>query len=49
MVTGDNRQLHRQSSQTPSDTIGSHADKNLQTLTTKPLDPVNQIALAIED
>ena len=48
MVTGANRQLHRQSSQNPNDTIGSHADQKLPNLTTKPLDPVNQIALAIE-
>ena len=49
MVTGANRQLHRQSSQNPlNDTIGSHANHNLSNLTTKPLDPVNQIALAIE-
>ena len=38
VVTGANRQLHRQSSQKLNDTIGSHAE---------PLDPVNQIALAI--
>ena len=48
MVTGANRQLHRQSSQKLNDTAGSHADQNLPNLTTKPLDPVNQIALAIE-
>ena len=51
MVTGANRQLHRQSSQNPqslNDTTGSHADKNVTTSTTAPLDPVNQIALAIE-
>ena len=48
MVTGANRQLHRQSSQNPNDTIGSHAEQNLPHLTTKPLDPVNQIAIAIE-
>ena len=48
MVTGANRQLHRQSSQNPNDTIGSHAEQNLSHLTTKPLDPVNQIAIAIE-
>ena len=29
MVTGANRQLHRQSSQKPNDTIGSHVDQNL--------------------
>ena len=48
MVTGANRQLHRQSSQKLNDTAGSHAEQNLPNLTTKPLDPVNQIALAIE-
>ena len=48
MVTGANRQLHRQSSQKLNDTAGFHADQNLPNLTTKPLDPVNQIALAIE-
>ena len=51
MVTGANRQLHRQSSQNPqslNDTTGSHADQNATTSTTAPLDPVNQIALAIE-
>ena len=48
MVPGANRQLHRQSSQNPNDTIGSHAEQNLSHLTTKPLDPVNQIAIAIE-
>ena len=51
MVTGANRQLHRQSSQNPqslNDTIGSHADQTASSLTNKPLDPVNQIALAIE-
>ena len=48
MVTGANRQLHRQSSQKPKDTVGSHADHNLSNSTAKPLDPVNQIALAIE-
>ena len=47
MVTGANRQLHRQSSQKLNDTIGSHAD-HMSNLTAKPLDPVNQIALAIE-
>ena len=41
MVTGANRQLHRQRSQKLNDTIGSHADNNLQNLTGKPLDPVN--------
>ena len=49
MVTGANRPLHRQSSQKLNETVGSHADQNLTNLTTKPLlDPVNQIALAIE-
>ena len=51
MVTGTNRQLHRQSSQNPqslNDTVGSHADQTTSTLTNKPLDPVNQIAQAIE-
>ena len=48
MGTAANRQLFRQSSQNPSDTIGSHADQNLPNLTAKPLDPVNQIVLAIE-
>ena len=48
MVTGANRQLHRQSSQKLNDTVGSHADHNLSNSTVKPLDPVNQIALAIE-
>ena len=47
MVTGANRQLHRQSSQKLNDTTGSHAD-HMSNLTTKPLDPVNQIAFAIE-
>ena len=28
MMTGDNRQLHRQSSQRLNDTVGSHADHN---------------------
>ena len=51
MVTGANRQLHRQSSQNPqslNDTLGSHADQTASTVTNKPLDPINQIALAIE-
>ena len=51
MVTGANKQLHRQSSQNPqslNDTVGSHADQTTSTLTNKPLDPVNQIAQAIE-
>ena len=51
MVTGANRQLHRQSSQNPqslNDTTGSHADHNTTNPTAKSLDPVNQIALAIE-
>ena len=48
MVTGANRQLHRQSSQKLNDTIGSHADQNTTNSITQPFDPVNQIALAIE-
>ena len=51
MVTGANRQLHRQSSQNPqslNDTTGSHAAQNTTTSSATPLDPVNQIALAIE-
>ena len=48
MVTGAPRPLHRQSSQQLNDTVGSHADQNFTNLPTKPLDPVNQIALAIE-
>ena len=48
MVTGANRQLHRQSSQKLNDTVGSHTDHNLSNSTVKSLDPVNQIALAIE-
>ena len=48
MVTGAPRSLHRQSSQQLNDTVGSHADQNFTNLPTKPLDPVNQIALAIE-
>ena len=48
MVTGANRQLHRQSSQKLNGTVGSHADHNSSNSTVKPLDPVNQIALAIE-
>ena len=48
MVTGANRQLHRQSSQRLNDTLGSRADQNTSTSTTNPFDPVNQIALAIE-
>ena len=51
MVTGANRQLHRQTSQkhqSLNDTIGSHADQKTSALTDKPRDPVNQIALAIE-
>ena len=51
MVTGANRQLHRQSSQNPqslNDTTGSHADHITSNSTAKSLDPVNQIALAIE-
>ena len=49
-MTGANRQLHRQNSQNPQsliDTVGPHADKKT-TLAKKRLDPVNQIALAIE-
>ena len=45
MVTVANRQLHRQSSQNPNDTIGFHAEQNPSHLTTKPLDPVNQIGI----
>ena len=51
MVTGANRQLHRQSSQNPqslNDTTGSHAAQNTTTSSATRLDPVNQIALAIE-
>ena len=51
MVAGVNRQLHRQSSQNPqslNDTVGSHAVQTTSTSTNKPLDPVNQIAQAIE-
>ena len=51
MVTGANRQLNRQSSQNPqslNDTTGSHAAQNTTTSSATPLDPVNQIALAIE-
>ena len=48
MVTGANRQLHRQRSENPYDTIRSHVDQNLSNPITRPLDPVNQIALAIE-
>ena len=48
MVTGANRQLRRQSSQKLNDTIGSHTDQNTTNSITQPLDPVNQIALAIE-
>ena len=51
MVTEANRQLHRQSSQNPqslNDTTGSHAAQNTTTSSATPLDPVNQIALAIE-
>ena len=48
MVTGANRQLHRQSSKKLNDTVGSHADHHLSKSTVKPFDPVNQIALAIE-
>ena len=51
MVTGVNRQLHRQSSQSSqplSDTTGSHADRQTSTVTKTPYDPVNQIVQAIE-
>ena len=48
MVTGAHRQLHRQSPPNPNDTKGSHVDQNLSNPTTRSLDPVNQIALAIE-
>ena len=48
MVTGANRQLHRQNSQKLNDTLGSRADQKSSNMTPKPLDPVNQIALAIE-
>ena len=48
MVTGANRQLHRQSSQKLNDTLGSRADQNTSTSTTNPFDPVIQIELAIE-
>ena len=48
MVTGANRQLHRQRSQDPYNTIRSHVYQNLSNPITRPLDPVNQIALAIE-
>ena len=48
MVTGANQQLHRQSSQNPNDTKGSHVDQNLSNSTTRPLDPVNQIAIVME-
>ena len=37
MVTGANRQLHRQSSQKLNDTVGSHADHNLTNSRVKPL------------
>ena len=51
MVTGANKPLHRQSSQNTqllNDTLGSHADRNTSTSATNSLDPVNQIAQAIE-
>ena len=51
MVTGAKKPLHRQSSQNTqllNDTLGSHADRNTSTSTKKPLNPVNQIAQAIE-
>ena len=50
MVTGANNPLHRQSSrntQLLNDTLGSQADRNTSTSTTKPLDSVNQVAQAI--
>ena len=46
MVTGANRQLHRQSSQNPqslNDTTGSHAVQNTTTSSATPLDPVNKL------
>ena len=49
MVTGVNRQLHRQCSQKLKDTVGSHADHYLSNSTVKPPDPVNQIALTIKE
>ena len=51
MVTGANRPLHRQSSQNPqslNNTTGSQTDQDPTTSTTTTLEPVNQIALAIE-
>ena len=48
MVTGANRHFHRQSSQNSNDTIGSYVDQNLSNATTRLLDPVNQIAIAME-
>ena len=51
MVTGANQQLQTQSSQNPqslNDATGSHANHSTSNLTAKSLDPVNQIALAIE-
>ena len=51
MVTGSNRQLHKQSSQNSqplNNHTGPHAEQTTSTLADKPLDPVNQIALAIE-
>ena len=52
MVAEANLQLQRQSSQNPqqslNDTTGSHTDQNVSNSTTKPLDLVYQIALAIE-
>ena len=48
MVTGANRQLHRQKFQNPKHTTGSHVDQNLSDSTTRPLDQVNQTAIAME-
>ena len=52
MVAEANLQLQRQSSQNPqqslNDTTGSHTDQNVSNATTKPLDLVYQITLAIE-
>ena len=50
-MTGTKRQLHGQSSQilqSLNDTLESHTDQTMSTLTNKTFDPVNQIALAIE-
>ena len=51
MMTGANRQLHRQSSQNRQslfDTTESHSDQNTSILSRKPLDQVIHFALAIE-